>query len=166
MPLLRVAERARERRIAHMIFDRVRADPDRGIAVQPVDDPVVTHEMDAVVHLADAIAIKCPALDKRIALPLECVVRPATVIEYLDAVPAEYQQFAMIGYDADLTVVDLKKTNEISNKWIASKCAYTPFDGYKVTGWPIMTIIRGQIVMREDQVIKPHQGAAISFDRN
>lgn len=72
----------------------------------------------------------------------------------------------MIGYDADLTVVDLKKTNEISNKWIASKCAYTPFDGYKVTGWPIMTIIRGQIVMREDQVIKPHQGAAISFDRN
>ncbi|MCC2679130.1 MAG: dihydroorotase [Pseudobdellovibrio sp.] len=68
-----------------------------------------------------------------------------------------------IGYDADFTVVDLKKEVTITNKWIASKCGYTPFDGMKVTGWPTHTIIRGQIVMQDDTVIKPSTGKAISF---
>jgi dihydroorotase len=67
------------------------------------------------------------------------------------------------GYDADFTVVDLKKENTITNKWIASKCGYTPFDGMKVTGWPTHTIIRGNIVMSDDTVRLPHGGRAISF---
>jgi dihydroorotase len=68
-----------------------------------------------------------------------------------------------IGYDADFTVVDLKKEKVITNKWIASKCGYTPFDGMRVRGWPVITIVRGQIVMREDQVINPHKGKAVDF---
>lgn len=70
-----------------------------------------------------------------------------------------------VGYDADFTIVDLKKQNEITNKWIASKCAYTPFDGMRVTGWPTHTIIRGQVVMQDDQILQPHRGAAIDFAR-
>lgn len=68
-----------------------------------------------------------------------------------------------VGFDADFTIVDLKKEMTITNKWIASKCGYTPFDGMKVTGWPTHTIIRGQIVMQDDQVVKPHSGAGIEF---
>ena len=69
-----------------------------------------------------------------------------------------------VGYDADFTVVDLKKENIITNKWIASKCAYTPFDGMKVTGWPTHTILKGKLVMQDDQVLIPSSGEAIEFD--
>lgn len=69
-----------------------------------------------------------------------------------------------VGYDADFTVVDLKKEVTITNKWIASKCGYTPFDGMKVTGWPTHTIVRGQLIMANDTVMTPHKGEAITFD--
>lgn len=70
-----------------------------------------------------------------------------------------------VGFDADLTLIDRKLEKEITNKWIASKCAYTPFDGMKVVGWPTKTILNGQVVMQDDQVINPHQGEAIEFDK-
>src|SRR3546814_2047597 len=41
-----------------------------------------------------------------------------------------------VGYDADLTVVDLKAKRAIKNDWIASRCGWTPYDGMTVTGWP------------------------------
>ncbi|OYV24443.1 MAG: dihydroorotase [Rhodospirillales bacterium 20-58-10] len=59
------------------------------------------------------------------------------------------------GYDADFSIVDLKKTETISNTAIASQCGWTPFDGVSVTGWPAATIVRGNIVMREGEVATP-----------
>lgn len=69
-----------------------------------------------------------------------------------------------VGNDADFTIVDLKKEMTITNKWIASKCAYTPFDGMRVTGWPTHTILKGQIVMQDDHVIIPNSGDGIEFN--
>ena len=54
-----------------------------------------------------------------------------------------------LGYDADFTIVDLKARREITSDWLASKCGWSPFEGMTVTGWPVMTVIRGQLVMRE-----------------
>ncbi|MBC7743370.1 MAG: dihydroorotase [Bdellovibrionaceae bacterium] len=71
-----------------------------------------------------------------------------------------------VGYDADFTVVDLKRNNEIKNSWIASKCGYTPFDGMKVVGWPTHTILKGEVIMQNDELIKPSQGTAIDFEAN
>lgn len=68
-----------------------------------------------------------------------------------------------VGYDADLTVVDLKAQRTIRNDWIASRCGWTPYDGMTVTGWPKMTVIRGRTVMREDELIGPAQGAPVRF---
>ncbi|MBL8645602.1 MAG: dihydroorotase, partial [Rhodospirillaceae bacterium] len=68
-----------------------------------------------------------------------------------------------LGYDGDLTVVDLKAKREITNKWIASKAGWTAFDGMKVTGWPKATIIRGHIVMRDDEVQGTPKGAVVRF---
>ena len=59
------------------------------------------------------------------------------------------------GYDADFTIVDMKKKNTITNAQQKSKTGWTPFDGMDVVGWPIITIIRGNIVMRDDQMYKP-----------
>jgi dihydroorotase len=50
------------------------------------------------------------------------------------------------GSDADLVVVDLNKKQEIRAKNLHSKCGWTPFEGFKTVGTPIMTISRGRIV--------------------
>lgn len=68
-----------------------------------------------------------------------------------------------LGYDADLTVVDLNAKRTISNDWIASKSGWTAYDGQTVTGWPIATIIRGQVVMQDDEVIGQPVGAPVRF---
>src|SRR5258705_7865373 len=48
------------------------------------------------------------------------------------------------GYDADFTVVDLKRSETITNKWVASRAGWTPYDGVKGTGWPVGTFVRGR----------------------
>ena len=67
------------------------------------------------------------------------------------------------GYDADFTIVDLKKKRKIENSWIASKCGWTPFDGMQTTGWPVATIIRGRTIMRDHALVLGGQGEAIRF---
>jgi dihydroorotase len=68
-----------------------------------------------------------------------------------------------LGYDADLTIVDLAKRQRIENAWIASRCGWTPFDGMTVTGWPQATVIRGRIVMRDGGLLGPPAGEPIRF---
>ncbi|BBU61290.1 dihydroorotase [Methylosinus sp. C49] len=70
-----------------------------------------------------------------------------------------------VGYDADLTVVDLKRRETIRNSWIASRCGWTPYDGMEVTGWPVGTIIRGARVMWEGELVSPSRGAPIRFQQ-
>jgi dihydroorotase len=68
------------------------------------------------------------------------------------------------GYDADFTVVDLKRRETIANAWIASKCGWTPYDGTTVTGWPVGTFVRGNVVMWEGELAAPSQGEAVWFE--
>jgi dihydroorotase len=67
------------------------------------------------------------------------------------------------GYDADFTLVDLKAKRRIDNAWIASRCGWTPFDGMETTGWPLATIIRGHIIMREGALIAGGRGEPVRF---
>ncbi|UPG72067.1 dihydroorotase [Roseomonas gilardii subsp. gilardii] len=67
------------------------------------------------------------------------------------------------GYDADFTIVDLKRRRTIEESWIASPCGWTPFAGMECTGWPVMTVIRGVPVMREDEVIGAPRGEPVRF---
>ncbi|MBK1666034.1 dihydroorotase [Rhodospirillum rubrum] len=67
------------------------------------------------------------------------------------------------GYDADFTVVDMNAERTITNEWIASKCGWTPFHGLSVRGWPVMTIIRGTIVMRDGALQGRPLGAPVRF---
>lgn len=56
------------------------------------------------------------------------------------------------GYDADLTLVDLKAQRTIENAGMASRCGWTPFDGMRVTGWPVAAVLRGAVAMRDGAV--------------
>ncbi len=67
------------------------------------------------------------------------------------------------GYDADLTIVDLKRRETITNKWTASRVGWTPFDGMTVTGWPVGTIVRGTKVMWEGELVTPATGRPVRF---
>ncbi len=68
-----------------------------------------------------------------------------------------------VGYDADFTIVDLKRRATITNQWIASKAGWTPYDGVSVTGWPVGTIVRGRRVMWEGALVTPSAGAPVRF---
>ena len=68
-----------------------------------------------------------------------------------------------VGYDADFTIVDMKRRATIENRWIASRCGWTPYDGKEVLGWPAGTIVRGQRVMWEGELTKPGQGQPVRF---
>ena len=67
------------------------------------------------------------------------------------------------GYDADFTVVDLKRRETIRDSWIASRSGWTPYDGRSVTGWPVGTFVRGRKVMWDGEVTTPSTGAAVQF---
>ncbi len=67
------------------------------------------------------------------------------------------------GYDADFTVVDMGRERTIEESWIASPCGWTPFAGHRCKGWPVMTVVRGQVAMREDEVAGEPRGAAVRF---
>ena len=67
------------------------------------------------------------------------------------------------GYDADFTIVDLQARRRIENRWIASRCGWTPYDGMETTGWPVCTVIRGRIVMREGAIPAPPDGRPVRF---
>ena len=47
------------------------------------------------------------------------------------------------------STTDLGATRRIENRWIASRCGWTPFDGMETVGWPVATVITGRLVMRE-----------------
>ena len=67
------------------------------------------------------------------------------------------------GYDADLTIVDMKRTETITNDWIQSKSGWTPYDGKTVTGWPVGTIVRGRTVMWQGEILGSAAGAPVGF---
>ncbi len=68
-----------------------------------------------------------------------------------------------LGYDADFSVVDLKAKRTITNAMMKTKSGWTPFDGMAVTGWPKATIVRGRIVMRDDELIGAPLGKPVRF---
>jgi dihydroorotase len=70
-----------------------------------------------------------------------------------------------IGADADLTIVDMKEERTLENKWIKSKCGYTPYDGMKLKGWPKAVVLNGEIVLQDDVILKPAQGRAVIFEK-
>lgn len=68
-----------------------------------------------------------------------------------------------VGYDGDLTIVDLKRQQTIDDSMIASRCGWTPYHGVTVKGWPVGTIVRGRRVMWEGEVLGAAGGEPVRF---
>jgi dihydroorotase len=69
-----------------------------------------------------------------------------------------------LGGHADLTFVDLNRTETVTEDWIASRVGWSPFTGMALKGWPVGTMIRGEKVMWENQLVTPETGQPIRFD--
>ena len=67
------------------------------------------------------------------------------------------------GYDADLTIADMDKEVTIKDEMIASKCGWTPFNNHKVKGFPVGTIVNGNLVMSDGKVIAESKGIPLKF---
>lgn len=70
-----------------------------------------------------------------------------------------------IGVDADFTVVDLKASWRIDKNWLKSKCKWSPFDGQHIQGKPLMTIVRGRVVMRDGDILGEPKGEMLAFGK-
>ncbi len=66
-------------------------------------------------------------------------------------------------FDADLTIVDMNKEQVIKDEMIASKCGWTPFNNYKVKGFPVGTIVNGNLVMSEGKIVSKAKGQPLEF---
>ena len=69
-----------------------------------------------------------------------------------------------VGHKAHFTVIDLKAKRRIEKKWLASRCGWSPFEDWEVQGWPVFTILNGEIIMAEDEVQGEPAGQAIEFN--
>ncbi|WP_281301960.1 MULTISPECIES: dihydroorotase [unclassified Iodidimonas] len=68
-----------------------------------------------------------------------------------------------MGYDADFSLVDLKRQWTIEENWLAARCGWSPFTGMEMIGKPVATIVRGRVVMRDDELIGTAHGQPIAF---
>ena len=68
------------------------------------------------------------------------------------------------GFDGDLTVVDRKRTQTVRAADLQCRAGWTPFEGWALTGWPVMTVLLGQPVYRDRAFVEGVAGEALRFD--
>ncbi|RCS46093.1 dihydroorotase [Bremerella cremea] len=69
-----------------------------------------------------------------------------------------------VGYDADLVLVDMNKTQVIRSPNMETKCRWTPFEGREVTGWPVRTWVCGKEVYHDGKFDESRMGVEVMFD--
>ena len=113
-----------------------------------------------------------PGVQTFVGLMLDHVAKGRLTLErFVDLTSAGPQRlFGLVnkgriacGYDADLTIVDLNAQHTITDAEMATKVGWTPFAGMTVQGWPKATIIRGNVVMRDGQLIGTAAGKPLRF---
>jgi len=68
------------------------------------------------------------------------------------------------GYDADLVLVDLETYRPVLREELVTKCGWSPFEGWNLTGWPVTTIVGGQLVYDRGKLNTAVRGEALKFD--
>ncbi|WP_449419262.1 amidohydrolase family protein [Phormidium nigroviride] len=68
------------------------------------------------------------------------------------------------GYDADLVLVDLENYRPVLREELLTKCGWSPFEGWNLTGWPSVTIVGGQVVYEQGKLNTNVRGKALTFD--
>ncbi|MBW4478906.1 MAG: dihydroorotase [Tolypothrix brevis GSE-NOS-MK-07-07A] len=67
------------------------------------------------------------------------------------------------GFDADLVLVDLQNYHQVRREELLTKCGWSPFEGWNLTGWAVTTIVNGEIVYDKGKLNTDVRGQALSF---
>ncbi|NJR50671.1 MAG: dihydroorotase [Leptolyngbyaceae cyanobacterium CSU_1_3] len=67
------------------------------------------------------------------------------------------------GYDADLVLVDLHHYHPVLREELQTKCGWSPFEGWNLTGWAQVTIVGGQVVYDRGKFNETVRGQALEF---
>ena len=71
-----------------------------------------------------------------------------------------------VGFDGDLTVVDRRLTRTVEASALQSRAGWTPFEGWSLTGWPVMTVLLGDPVYRDGAFVDGVFGRALQFQHS
>lgn len=67
------------------------------------------------------------------------------------------------GYDADLVVVDMEREMEVGSRVFFTKCGWSPFSGWKLKGWPIKTVVAGEVVFEDGKIVSGKLAKEVQF---
>ncbi len=67
------------------------------------------------------------------------------------------------GWDADLVLVDLNTYRPVLSEELLTKCRWSPFEGWNLTGWAVVTIVNGKIVYNRGKLNTEVRGEALKF---
>jgi dihydroorotase len=56
------------------------------------------------------------------------------------------------GNFADLTIIDMSLEKEVENAKLFTKCGWSPFNGWRLKGWPVMTMVNGNVVFDNGEI--------------
>ena len=68
------------------------------------------------------------------------------------------------GFDADLVLVDLDNYRLVVREEMVTKCGWSPFEGWSLTGWPVVTVVGGKVVFDKGKLDTTVRGEALTFD--
>jgi len=68
------------------------------------------------------------------------------------------------GFDADLVLVDLDNYRLVVREEMVTKCGWSPFEGWNLTGWPVVTVVGGKVVFENGKLDTTVRGEALRFD--
>jgi dihydroorotase (multifunctional complex type) len=110
--------------------------------VTPGGSPTIQHYLSL---LLTEVARGRVSLERVVEL---CCTAPAALLGL-----AGVKGTIAVGADADVVVVDLERTVTIREADVLSKCGWTILDGREVTGVPLLTMVRGEVVVRDGRVL-------------
>jgi dihydroorotase len=96
-----------------------------------------------------------PGVETSLPLMLDAVQKKRLsldrLVEVFSLQPAQRFSFTQKGRievdcDADLVIVDLEKRDPVRRETVATKCGWSPYEGFELVGWPVMTFVRGRRV--------------------
>jgi len=115
-----------------------------------------------------------PAVENSLALLLNQVALGrctlSQVVSWMCEAPARVWNLKnkgaiRVGYDADLVLVDLNRSETILNENQLTMCGWSPWHGTTLTGWPVRTLVHGKTVFQAGRVMDGPAGREIEFDR-
>ena len=141
--------------------------------IQVVATDHAPHTLDEKQRAYPASPSGLPAVENSLALMLTEVHRGRCTLEqvvrWMCDAPARVWDIVgkgriAAGYDADLVLVDLNRTEEVRNERQFTKCGWSPWHGVSLTGWPVRTWVMGREVYRDGQILADHGGQEAVFD--